>query len=225
MFIPSFEIASLRAAFLSGEVSASGVLDRALTRIAEWDDPALWIAQSSESAVRDEARPLDAAAAADPGFIEWTPLFGIPFAVTDNLDVAGMPTTAGCPAFAYTPCETAPVVARLVAAGGVLLGKTNLDQFATGLVGTRSPYGVPRNPFDAEYIPGGSSSGAAVAVAQGLVAFSLGTDTAGSGRVPAALNGIVGLKPSVGAVSSSGLVPACRTLDTISIFALDVADA
>src|SRR5216684_22614 len=225
MFIPSFEIASLRAAFLSGEVSASGVLDRALTRIAEWDDPALWIAQSSESAVRDEARALDAAAAADPGFIERTPLFGIPFAVKDNLDVAGMPTTAGCPAFAYTPCETAPVVARLVAAGGVLLGKTNLDQFATGLVGTRSPYGVPRNPFDARFIPGGSSSGSAVAVATGLVSFALGTDTAGSGRVPAAFNNIVGLKPTRGLLSTRGVVPACRSLDCVSVFALTAEDA
>src|SRR6266566_6136318 len=148
MFIPSFEIASLRAAFVSGEASAAELLDRVLTRIAEWDDPALWIARPSESAVRDRARALDAAAAADPGLIERTPLFGIPFAVKDNIDVAGMPTTAGCPAFAYTPTETAPVVCRLLAAGAVLLGKTNLDQFATGLAGTRSPYGVPRNPFD-----------------------------------------------------------------------------
>src|SRR5260370_37969148 len=183
MFIPSFEIASLRAAFRSGEVSAAEVLDGVLTRIAEWDDPALWIAQSSESAVRDQARALDASAAADPGFIERMPLFGIPFAVKDNIDVAGTPTTAGCPAFAYTPTETAPVVARLIAAGAILLGKTNLDQFATGLVGTRSPYGVPGNPFDARFIPGGSSSGSAVAGRAGLLSFSLGTPPPGSGAL------------------------------------------
>jgi allophanate hydrolase len=225
MFIPSFEMVSLRAAYLGGEVSAAEVLDRALTRIAEWDDPALWIARPSESAVRERARALDAAAAADPGFIERTPLFGIPFAVKDNIDVAGMPTTAGCPAFAYTPCETAPAVARLLAAGGILLGKTNLDQFATGLVGTRSPYGVPRNPFDTRFIPGGSSSGSAVAVAAGLVGFALGTDTAGSGRVPAAFNNIVGLKPTRGLLSTRGVVPACRSLDCISVFALTTEDA
>src|SRR6202045_1625502 len=123
-----------------------------------------------------------------------------------------MPTTAGCPAFAYTPCETAPAVARLLAAGGILLGKTNLDQFATGLVGTRSPYGIPRNPINGRLIPGGSSSGSAVAVAAGLVPLALGTDTAGSGRIPALMNNIVGLKPSLGLISTAGVVPACRTL-------------
>ena len=225
MFIPSLELVSLRAAFLGGEVSAAEVLDRALTRLAEWDDPALWIARASESVVGERARALDTAAAADPGFIERMPLFGIPFAVKDNIDVAGMPTTAGCPAFAYTPCETAPVVARLLGAGGILLGKTNLDQFATGLVGTRSPYGVPRNPFDARFIPGGSSSGSAVAVAAGLVSFALGTDTAGSGRVPAAFNNIIGLKPTRGLLSTRGVVPACRSLDCISVFALTAEDA
>src|SRR5690242_11998630 len=136
-----------------------------------------------------------------------------------------MPTTAGCPAFAYAPSETAPVVARLLEAGAILLGKTNLDQFATGLVGTRSPYGIPRNPFDPAYIPGGSSSGSAVAVAAGLVAFALGTDTAGSGRVPASFNNIVGLKPTPGLISMSGVVPACHSLDCISIFALTAEDA
>jgi allophanate hydrolase len=225
MPILSFQIASLRAAFLSGGCSAAEVLDRVLTRIAEWDDPALWIARPSETAVRNRARALDTAAAADPGFIERMPLFGIPFAVKDNIDVVGMPTTAGCPAFAHTPAETAPVVTRLLAAGGILLGKTNLDQFATGLVGTHSPYGVPRNPFDARFIPGGSSSGSAVAVAAGLVSFALGTDTAGSGRVPAAFNNIVGLKPTRGLLSTRGVVPACRSLDCISVFALTAEDA
>ena len=149
----------------------------------------------------------------------------LPFAVKDNIDVAGLPTTAACPAFAYTPQRSAFVVERLERAGAIVIGKTNLDQFATGLVGTRSPYGVPRNALRADLIPGESSSGSAVAVGAGLIPFSLGTDTAGSGRVPAALNGIVGLKPSLGVLSATGVVPACRTLDTISIFALDVADA
>jgi allophanate hydrolase len=219
------EIASLRSAFLSGAISAAQLLDRVLARIARSDDPGVWISRSSESAVRASACELDAEAAADPSTVERLPLFGIPFAVKDNIDVAGMPTTAGCPAFAYTPSETAPVVRQLLAAGAVLLGKTNLDQFATGLVGTRSPYGVPRNPFDARYISGGSSSGSAVAVASGLVSFALGTDTAGSGRIPAAFNNIVGLKPSRGLLSTRGTVPACRSLDCVSVFALNARDA
>ncbi len=221
---PPIEIGSLRAAYLSGELPAAEVLDRVLARIAEWDDPALWITRVAETAVRARAGALDAAAAADPGFVERTPLFGIPFAVKDNIDVEGLPTTAGCPAFAYAPSATAPVVTRLFDAGAVLLGKTNLDQFATGLVGTRSPYGTPRNPFDARYVPGGSSSGSAVAVAAGLVSFALGTDTAGSGRVPAAFNNIVGLKPTRGRLSARGVVPACRSLDCVSIFALSARD-
>jgi len=225
MSISSFEVVSLRTRFLSGELSVSKLLDQVLSRIAEWDDPALWISRANESAVRDRASALDAEAAANPGIIERLPLFGIPFAVKDNIDVAGMPTTAGCPAFAYTSSETAPVVVRLLATGAVLLGKTNLDQFATGLVGTRSPYGVPRNPFDARFIPGGSSSGSAVAVAAGLVSFALGTDTAGSGRVPAAFNNIVGLKPTRGLLSTRGVVPACRSLDCVSIFTLTAEDA
>ena len=156
---------------------------------------------------------------------EKKPLYGVPFAVKDNIDVLGLPTTAGCPAFAYEPKRSAFVVERLEQAGAIVIGKTNLDQFATGLVGVRSPYGVPRNALRPGLIPGGSSSGSATAVGAGLVPFSLGTDTAGSGRVPAALNGIVGLKPSLGALSATGVVPACRTLDTISVFALNVPDA
>ena len=153
------------------------------------------------------------------------PLYGLPFAVKDNIDVAGLPTTCACPDFAYAPEHSAPVVERLRRAGALCVGKTNLDQFATGLVGVRSPYGVPRNPFDAAYIPGGSSSGSAVAVATGLVAFALGTDTAGSGRVPASFNNIVGLKPTRGLISAAGVVPACRSLDCVSVFALTVEDA
>ena len=149
----------------------------------------------------------------------------MPFAVKDNIDVAGLQTTAACPAFAYTPARSATVVDRLTAAGAIVVGKTNLDQFATGLVGVRSPYGVARNPFDAAYLPGGSSSGSAVAVSSGLVSFALGTDTAGSGRVPAGFNNIVGLKPSIGLLSTSGVVPACRALDVVSVFALSVDDS
>ena len=149
----------------------------------------------------------------------------MPVAVKDNIDVAGMPTTAACPAYAYRPQHDATVVARLRAAGAIVIGKTNLDQFATGLVGVRSPHGTPRNTFKRELIPGGSSSGSAVAVAAGVVALALGTDTAGSGRVPAGFNNIVGLKPSLGLVPTYGVVPACRTLDCVSIFALTVEDA
>jgi allophanate hydrolase len=153
------------------------------------------------------------------------PLAGVPFAVKDNIDVAGLPTTAACPGFAYTPSRTSPAVQRLLDAGAVLIGKTNLDQFATGLVGTRSPYGACRNAFDPAYVSGGSSSGSALAVALGMARFALGTDTAGSGRVPAAFNGIVGLKPTPGRVSTEGVVPACRSLDCVSVFARTCADA
>jgi len=218
-------IGPLRDAFVRGALSVGGLVDRVLDRAAELNDAAIWITRTSEAELRARARALDAAAAADPSVFERLPLFGIPFAVKDNIDVAGMPTTAGCPAFAYTAPQTAPVVARLLTAGAVLLGKTNLDQFATGLVGTRSPYGVPRNPFDPRFIPGGSSSGSAVAVATGLVSFALGTDTAGSGRIPAALNNIVGLKPTRGLLSTRGTVPACRSLDCVSVLALTARDA
>lgn len=153
------------------------------------------------------------------------PLYGVPFVVKDNIDVSGIPTTAACPAFTYTPTRDATCVAKLRAAGAIILAKTNLDQFATGLVGTRSPYGAVPNSFDPDYISGGSSSGSAVAVARGLVPFSLGTDTAGSGRVPAGFNNIVGLKPTKGRFSTSGVVPACRSLDCVSVFALTVDDA
>ena len=153
------------------------------------------------------------------------PLLGVPVAVKDNIDAQGLPTTAACPAFSYSPAQDSTAVARLRAAGAIIIGKTNLDQFATGLVGVRSPYGIPVNPVRGDLIPGGSSSGSAVAVSAGLVPLALGTDTAGSGRVPAMLNNIVGLKPSLGLISNAGLVPACRTLDCISVFSLTVDDA
>ena len=211
-------IASLLAAYATGKTPMA-TIEETYDRIAQHNDPALFIA------LRPKA---DALALADRLHAEGSdakPLYGVPFVVKDNIDVAGLPTTAACPAYAHQPEGSAFVVERLEGAGAIVIGKTNLDQFATGLVGVRSPYGVPRNALKADLVPGGSSSGSAAAVGAGLVPFSLGTDTAGSGRVPAALNGIVGLKPSLGALSASGVVPACRTLDTISIFALDCADA
>ena len=152
------------------------------------------------------------------------PLFGVPFGVKDNIDVAGMPTTAACPAFSYTPERSARSVELLLAAGGVCLGKTNLDQFATGLSGTRSPYGACGAVGNPLYVSGGSSSGSAVVVATGLVSFALGTDTGGSGRIPAGFNGIIGIKPTVGRISTRGLVPNCPTLDCVSVFALSIDD-
>ncbi len=182
-------------------------------------DPALWIARRPDEAILADAAALEAEGP------KGRPLWGVPFAVKDNIDVAGIPTTAACPGFAYTPDTDAPAVRRLLDAGAVLIGKTNLDQFATGLVGTRSPYGIPRNVFDPALVPGGSSSGSACAVAAGIARFSLGTDTAGSGRVPAAFGNIVGLKPTIGSISARGMVPACRSVDTISIFARSVDEA
>ncbi|MGL6112757.1 MAG: allophanate hydrolase, partial [Rubrivivax sp.] len=182
-------------------------------------DDTQWQAQLEQLAER-LAEPLPRA-----DLVQRYPLLGVPFAVKDNIDIGGVPTTAGCPAFAYTPELSATVVQRLLDAGALWLGKTNLDQFATGLVGTRSPYGRPSSAFDATRISGGSSSGSAVAVARGMAAFSLGTDTAGSGRVPAGFNGLVGLKPTPGRVSTAGVVPACRSLDCVSVFAHTVDDA
>ena len=178
-------------------------------RIREEGERPIWISLASEQEAVAKANVVDRA----------RPLGGVPFAVKDNFDVAGMQTTAGCPSFAYVPERTATVVQRLLDAGAILIGKTNMDQFATGLVGTRSPYGACSSVYDSRYISGGSSSGSAVAVAKSLCAFSLGTDTAGSGRVPAAFNNLVGLKPTRGLLSTNGVVPACRSLDCVSIFA------
>lgn len=200
-------------------LSAVESVSRSYSTIRDRDDPAVFISLKDEDAALAEAYALDA------GGPDGKPLFGLPFAVKDNIDVAGMQTTAACPDFAYLAEASAFAVARLEAAGAICIGKTNLDQFATGLVGVRSPYGVPRNALDPALIPGGSSSGSAASVASGSVAFALGTDTAGSGRIPAGMNGIVGLKPSLGLLSATGMVPACRSLDTISVFAATVADA
>ncbi len=190
-------------------------------------DPA-WITQASLDDVLRQTEALEMRAAAHhdrAAALQALPLFGVPYAVKDNIDVAGWPTTAACPAFAYTPAADAATVARLRAAGAICMGKTNLDQFATGLVGTRSPYGRPASTFAPDRVSGGSSSGSAVTVASGQVAFALGTDTAGSGRVPAGFNHIVGLKPTPGRTSTRGVVPACRSLDCVSVFALTASDA
>jgi allophanate hydrolase len=213
-----FTLSSLHKAYAEG-VSVTDVMAEVDRRISGVNDPGIFISRTSSS-----ERAI-AVAALDEFNPKQKPLWGIPFVVKDNIDVAGLPTTAGCPEFAYTPSENAFAVQLLINAGAVVIGKTNLDQFATGLVGVRTPYPIPRNALESGMVPGGSSSGSAVAVAHGLVSFSLGTDTAGSGRVPAGLNNIVGLKPSLGAISATGVVPACRSLDTISIFALTVSDA
>jgi allophanate hydrolase len=201
------------AGFLADGGTAEQVVFETYRRIAACSDPAIWISVRPQGDVLAEARLLDRSDGPRK------PLHAVPFAIKDNIDLAGLPTTAACPDFAYQPQADAIAVSRLREQGALAIGKTNLDQFAMGLVGTRSPYGAPRCVFDADYVSGGSSSGSAVAVARGLVAFALGTDTAGSGRVPAAFNNIVGIKPTVGSLSSRGVVPACRSLDCVSIFA------
>lgn len=220
-------LADWQAAYEAG-ASVADLVGARVARLAQRGDDPAWILRLGAQALAPRLAALDAQAAALPDrrtlFERW-PLFGVPFAVKDNIDVEGMPTTAGCPAFARTAHASATAVRRLQEAGAVLVGKTNLDQFATGLVGTRSPYGRPSSVFSAAHVSGGSSSGSAVTVARGDVVFALGTDTAGSGRVPAGFNNIVGLKPTPGRVSTAGVLPACRTLDCVSIFALTVDDA
>src|ERR1700710_2695339 len=212
-------VAAMVAAHRAGAMSPARTVARSFQRIRDHNDHAIFISLRDESDALAEA---EAMAGKDPSLL---PLYGVPVAVKDNIDVAGLPPPAACPAFAYSPAQDATSVARLRAAGAIVIGKTNLDQFATGLVGVRSPYGIPKNPIRDDLIPGGSSSGSAVAVSAGLVPLALGTDTAGSGRVPAMLNNIVGLKPSLGLISTAGVVPACRTLDCVSVFSLTVDDA
>jgi allophanate hydrolase len=212
-------VAEILAAYRSGALTPSAIVARSYARLRERRDPAIFISLRKEEDVLAEAEMLMTSGN------DALPLYGIPVAIKDNIDVRGLPTTAACPAFLYQPQDDAVAVARLRAAGALVLGKTNLDQFATGLVGVRSPYGHPRNLFDGNLIPGGSSSGSAVAVGTGIVPLALGTDTAGSGRVPAMFNNIVGLKPSLGLISTTGVVPACRSLDCVSVFAFTVDDA
>lgn len=213
----------IAAAVRAGETTAVAVAEDTFARVEAYNavQPQIWISRATRSELLDAAAAVDARVAAG----EDLPLAGVPFAVKDNIDVAGFETTAACPAFAYEPEDDAGVIERLLAAGAVCVGKTNLDQFATGLNGSRSPYGIPRNASNLNYVSGGSSSGSSVAVAAGLVAFSLGTDTAGSGRVPAAFNHLIGMKPTKGRWSTRGLVPACRTIDCITVFTDDTADA
>jgi allophanate hydrolase len=203
--------------------SAVAVAEETIARLVSYDaiQPQIWISRATREDLLSAARMVDARVAGG----ERLPLAGVPFAVKDNIDVAGLDTTAACPAFAYRPAVSATVVERMIAAGALCVGKTNLDQFATGLNGTRSPFGSPRNAYNLAYVSGGSSSGSSVAVAAGLVPIALGTDTAGSGRVPAAFQHLIGFKPSKGRWSTSGLLPACRTLDCITVFTHDTADA
>ena len=213
------DIDGLHAAYRSGQLTPAALIEQLRARIAAAADNPIWIH------VLDEAELAPYLQALDGRGPDELPLYGVPFAIKDNIDLAGVPTTAACPAFAYTPTRSATVVERLIAAGAIPVGKTNLDQFATGLVGVRSPFGAVRNSFAPAYISGGSSSGSAVAVALGQVSFSLGTDTAGSGRVPAGFNHLLGIKPTRGRWSTRGVVPACRSLDCPSLFALDPNDA
>jgi len=223
--VPDLSISTLQAAYAKG-LKPSELIQALLPLLAQDDctitdssSHNVWISRFDDHTLIEIAKALDGK---DPASL---PLYGIPFAIKDNIDVAGLATTAACPAFAYSPEKNAFVVQKLIDAGAIPLGKANLDQFATGLNGTRSPYGIAKNSIDTRYISGGSSSGSALAVALGLASFALGTDTAGSGRVPAGFNELIGVKPSCGLLSSSGLVPACRTLDSISIFALTTEDA
>jgi len=212
-------ITSLHRRYRDGKLTPAIVVDHILERCQLFHAHNAWIHLLS----RDEVMPfLDSLRDASPDTL---PLFGIPFAIKDNIDLAGVPTTAACPEFSYIPKQSAFVVQQLINAGAIPIGKTNLDQFATGLTGTRSPYGAVKNSINPDYISGGSSSGSAVATALGLVTFALGTDTAGSGRVPAMFNNLIGVKPSCGAVSTRGVIPACRSIDCVSLFALNPDDA
>lgn len=208
----NLEFNVLRAQYLSGELTPETLVNQLHAAIKQEDANPIWIRRLSLEEMLVYATKLKGI---EPASL---PLYGIPFAIKDNIDLKGVPTTAACPDFSYLPEKSATVVQKLIDAGAIPVGKTNLDQFATGLVGTRSPHGACKNSVDPTYISGGSSSGSAVSVALGMVSFSLGTDTAGSGRVPAAFNNLIGLKPTCGLLSTSGVVPACRSLDCVSKF-------
>jgi allophanate hydrolase len=216
---PSLIISELLAGYRARRFSPLEIIEQLLSARALQPDRHEWIARLPDARVRDAARALTKQ---PPDSL---PLYGVPFAIKDNIDLQGLPTTAGCPEYAFTPDVSAPVVERLIAAGAIPIGKTSLDQFATGLTGVRSPWGACRNSFDARFISGGSSSGSAVAVATGQVSFALGSDTAGSIRVPAAFNNLIGLKPTCGSLSTRGVVPACRSLDCVAVLALTAEDA
>ena len=212
-------IPALQQAYRDGRLTPITLVEHILSLCEAHSDNPIWIKLLSKEQIQVYLDRLANHSVDDLA------LYGIPFAIKDNIDLAGVPTTAACPEFEYTPQQSAFVVEKLIEAGAIPIGKTNLDQFATGLVGTRSPYGACKNSINPEMISGGSSSGSAVAVALGMVSFSLGTDTAGSGRIPAFLNNLVGVKPTVGSLSASGMIPACRTLDSMSIFTKDISDA
>ncbi|KAL8278749.1 hypothetical protein RQP46_008818 [Phenoliferia psychrophenolica] len=217
----SLDIKDLAPLYQSSALSPTEVVEAVYDRIAAYHDKAVWISLVPQAIAIAAAKALQESRPSGP----LPPLWGIPFSIKNSIDVAGHPTTVACESFAYNPTKNAPIVDRLLDAGGILIGCTNLDQFATGLTGHRSPYGTPRCVFDADYISGGSSSGSAVSVGANLVSFSVGTDTAGSTRVPAAFNGLVGLKPTLGYISTVGLVPACKTADCVCVLARNVADA
>jgi len=220
MYTPvNMTIPALQKAYRDGDFSPADLIERIVSLCDQHAENPIWIYRLSLEQLKVYT---DALASKN---IDDLPLYGIPFAVKDNIDLAGIPTTAACKEYEYTPDNSATVVQNLIDAGAIPIGKTNLDQFATGLNGTRSPWGAPQNSFNPEFISGGSSAGSAVSVALGMASFSLGTDTAGSGRVPAAINNLIGLKPSRGLVSTSGVIPACRSLDCVSIFALTVDDS
>lgn len=221
--VPSkLSISGLGALYAQGALTPRQVTVAVIERTAAHETDGIWIVEPSAELIEPYLEALEAMGDEERAA---KPLWGIPFAIKDNIDLADVPTTAGCPAYAYTPQESATVVRLLIEAGAFPVGKTNLDQFATGLVGTRSPYGECENALRPELISGGSSSGSAVSVAAGLAAFALGTDTAGSGRVPAALNDLVGFKPPLGSWSTAGVVPACASLDCVTVFAHSLNDA
>ncbi|HPU21813.1 MAG TPA: allophanate hydrolase [Thermoclostridium caenicola] len=207
----------IKKRYETGELTPLELAEEIIRRAEAYGDYHVWIVKPSMDLIKPYIDAL-------PPYTHELPLWGVPFAIKDNIDLKGVPTTAACKAYEYIPEASATVVDRLIKAGAVPVGKTNLDQFATGLVGTRSPYGECHNALNPELISGGSSSGSAVAVALGMAAFSLGTDTAGSGRVPAALNGLIGYKPAIGAWSTKGVVPACASIDCVSVFANTLED-